>query len=343
MKIADIENLWLAHENARKGKGWYREVRAVDGARDQYLENLRTMLILGKYITSPYVQQERRCGSKIRQIYKLPYYPDRIVHHAILQITLPIFVKNLIADTYACVPGRGIHSCAKKLSRVLRTAPDARYCLKMDIKKFYPSVNHDILKSLVRRLIKCKPTLALIDEIIESAESGLPIGNYLSQHLANLYLSGFDHWLKEEKRIKHYYRYCDDLVILGSDKDELHKLRKEIVSFLLRKLKLSVNNNWQVFPISIRGIDFLGYRFFSGYTLLRKSIALNFKRKMKLIASGKMSAKAVVSSFVSYYGWLCHANTLRLRRKHITDGVKNKIINSCKELKCKNPMYKMTM
>ena len=118
--------------------------------------------------------------------------------------------------------------------------------------KFYPSIDHEILKQVVRRKIKDKRLLWLLDEIIDSAD-GVPIGNYLSQYFANLYLAYFDHWIKEEKRIKYYYRYADDIVILGSDKNELHSLLHEIRAYLSDRLKLKVKRNYQVFPVDKSG------------------------------------------------------------------------------------------
>lgn len=342
-QIVDMDNLYLAHHNAKKGKAWYKEVRQVDVDVSSKLVSLQELLKNGEYKTSKYEIFTRQCGQKARVIYKLPYYPDRIVHHAILQVILPIMVKNLIADTYACVPGRGIHKCANKIKNVLRKHDDIKYCLKMDIRKFYPSIDHEIMKAKTSRLIKCKDTLGLLAEVIDSADTGMPIGNYLSQHLANLYLSGFDHWVKEDKRIKYYFRYSDDIVILGKSKGQLHELRKEIECYLQSELKLSVEGKWQVFPIAARGIDFLGYRFYPGYTLLRKSIAKRFKRRMKSITAGKLTRKGNVSSIASYYGWMCHANTLNLRRKHITSKVINIVERSCEELGCKSPIRKMVV
>lgn len=341
--ITNEQNLALAHQNARKGKTWYKEVRAVDKDPDYHIQKLRDGLVSGKYKTSQYEIFERKCGEKLRTIYKLPYYPDRIVHHAILQVLLPFLIKNLIADTYACVPGRGIHKCARKIAEILRTERDMEYCLKMDIRKFYPSIDHEIMKGLVRRVLKDKQTLAILDEIIDSADTGMPIGNYLSQHLANLYLSGFDHWMKEVMGVKYYFRYSDDVVIIGKDKGALHSLRKAAADYLAKELKLEVKANWQVFPIASRGIDFLGYRFFPGYTLLRKSIAQKFKQKMRKIAKGDIKPQCALSSFVSYYGWMCHANTLNLRRKHMTDGILDIITKASEELKCKSPIRKMVI
>jgi hypothetical protein len=203
--------------------------------------------------------------------------------------------------------GRGIHDGVKRLKGFLKDTEGTRYCLKMDVKKFYPSVNHDILKKIVRKKIKCRDTLWLVDHIIDSAR-GVPIGNYLSQHLANLYLSQFDHWMKEEKRIKYYARYCDDIVILHHDKDFLHALFKNIQKYMQSELILEIKGNWQVFPAHKRGIDFLGYRFFGKYTLIRKTIAKEFKRKIGKLSIRINNSKGAISSIMSYYGWLMHGN-----------------------------------
>src|SRR5690606_15310200 len=140
---------------------------------------------------------------KERLVYRLPYFPDRITHHAIMNVLEPIFVANLTTDTYSCIKGRGIHACANAVKKALKDVPSTKYCLKLDITKFYPSVDHEILKALLRRKFKDQDLLELLDEIIDSAP-GLPIGNYLSQYLANFYLSYFDHWIKEKKRVKYY-------------------------------------------------------------------------------------------------------------------------------------------
>lgn len=143
--------------------------------------------------------------AKERLIHKLPYYPDRIVHHAIMNVVEPIWVGRMTADTYANIKGRGIHKCAEKLKHTLYVDPKGTfYCLQLDIKKYYPSIDHEIMKAEVRLTIKDERLLALIDEIIDSCE-GLPIGNYLSQYLANLYLSRFDHRIKEVHHVRHYF------------------------------------------------------------------------------------------------------------------------------------------
>ena len=228
-KVYDMDNLILAHQNAKKGKGWYKEVQMVDADPEHYLKLLQEMLINKTYKTSDYQTFIKHDSGKDREIFKLPYFPDRICQWAIMQIIEPILLNNFTTDTYSAIPGRGIHLCLNKLNQALQhDVPASQYCLKLDGKKFYPSINHDILKKKYRRLFKDQDLLWLIDEIIDSTEGekGIPIGNYLSQYSGNFYFSEFDHWIKEVKRVKHYFRYMDDIVILGRSKEELHQLKK---------------------------------------------------------------------------------------------------------------------
>jgi len=152
---------------------------------------------------------------------------------------------------------------------------------------------------------------------------GLPIGNYLSQYFANFYLTYFDHWIKEIKQVKYYYRYADDLVILSSNKPYLHSLLADIRTYLCDNLALDVKNNYQVFPVNKRGIDFVGYKFYHTHTLLRKSIKQNFARM--LLRNPKPE------SIASYMGWLVHGNCINLKTKLLTMiefkdlGIKNEV------------------
>jgi RNA-directed DNA polymerase len=307
--IYAMDNLERADKNARKGKAKQYGVIAHDLCKDQNLQDLNRMLRDRTFETSAYttfiIFEPKR-----REIYRLPYYPDRILHHAIMNVLEPIWMQLFTADTYSCIKGRGIHSAANKIKEALRNKPETLYCLKLDVKKFYPNVDHDILKSILRKKIKDLYLLDLLDSIIDSAV-GLPIGNYLSQYLANLYLTYFDHWLKEKMKVKHYFRYCDDLVILAGSKCYLHSLLAEIRNYLQNELKLTVKENYQVFPVDIRGIDFVGYRFFRTHTLLRKSIKKNFAR-----AVAKRKVRACIAA---YLGWAKHANCKNLIKKLAND------------------------
>lgn len=312
-KIISIENLNLADEKARKGKMKSYGVELHDKNRERNIQQLHETLKAGSFKTSEYSVFTIR-EPKERLIYRLPYFPDRILHHAIMNVLEPIWVSVFTFDSYSCIKNRGIHLAAKKLRKVLKENPEeTTYCLKLDIRKFYPTIDHEILKSIVRRKIKDTQLLNLLDEIIDSAD-GVPIGNYLSQYMANLYLTYFDHWLKEEKRMKYYFRYADDIVILSDSKTKLHDLLKDIQKYLQENLSLEVKSNWQIFPVESRGIDFIGYVFFHTHVLLRKSIKKNFFRKISQLKNS-ISEKEFAIQTASWWGWAKHCNSKNLIKK----------------------------
>lgn len=353
-KICSMENLELAFQNAKKGKGWYREVREIEKNPKFYLEELQKILTEHRYHTSQYQIFTKKDQKKEREIYKLPFFPDRICQWAVLQIIEPQLLAYFTDDTYSAIPNKGIHAAFKKLRKVVDTVPDEMvYCLKIDCKKFYPSIDHDILKQAFRRKYKDAELLELMDEIIDSISTcpateeniefyrscgneikivryedrefiegvGIPIGNYFSQYDGNFYLTPFDHWIKEVKRVKHYYRYMDDICIFARSKEELHALLQEIDKYFRTKLKLRIKGNYQIFPSFIRGVDFVGYRVFRDYTLLRKSTCREFERKMTRIRikveSGKEMNYSEWCSIQSYKGWLKWCDSYRLSEKYI--------------------------
>lgn len=311
-QIISVENLTLADKIAQKGKRKQYGVIRHNRNKEQNIINLHESLKNKTYQTSQY-SIFNIYEPKEREIFRLPYYPDRIVHHAIMNVLEPMFIRAFTADTYSCIKGRGIHSAVKKVKSALTCVEDTSYCLKLDIKKFYPSVDHEILKVLLRRKLKDKDLLWLLDGIIDSAP-GLPIGNYLSQYFANFYLTYFDHWIKETLNIKHYFRYADDIVILSRSKEYLHEILRQIKEYLQVNLKLEVKGNYQVFPVEKRGIDFLGYKFFHAHILLRKSIKQNFARAV--------SRGAAWPTLASYLGWSKHANSKHLIKKLTTKNEK---------------------
>lgn len=341
--ICSMDNLKAAHQNAKKGKGWYQEVKMVDSDPEYYLGLLQEMLLKKTYHTSKYETFYKNDGNKNRLIYKLPYFPDRICQWAVLQVIEPILLRTLTADTYSAIPGRGIHKCLHNLQDAMRKdVKGSQYCLKLDAKKYYPSINHTILKMKYRRLFKDDDLLWLLDEIIDSvatanisdmrniwlldedfdSDTGIPIGNYLSQYSGNYYLSSFDHWIKEVKGVKHYFRYMDDIVILHESKEYLHQLRKEIDDYFWTNLKLTIKENWQVFPTFKRGVDYVGYRTFLEFTLLRKSTCKSFKAKMVSINKKRLNGESLTysewCSINSYKGWLQHCDSYRLTEKYLT-------------------------
>lgn len=310
-KICSIENLRLADKNASKGKSWQPGVIHHRLNQESNILLIHESLINKTYKTSPYITF-KVYEPKERIVYRLPYDPDRIVHHAIMNVLEPIFVSTFISQTYSCIKGKGIRGGFEDLKRALKDVENTRYCLKLDIKKFYPSINHEVLKMILRRKIKDQDLLWLLDEIIDSAE-GLPIGNYLSQYLANFYITGFDHWIKEVMGEPYYFRYADDIVILSPSKAHLHKLLAAIREYLSKELKLVVKDNYQVFPVEARGIDFLGFVFRHTHIRLRKRIKQNFARML--------AKRRNKHSIAAYNGWLLPANTKQLRKKLLNENV----------------------
>lgn len=305
-RIIDKENIRLAHLKARRGKAHYKEVRFVNNNMEECIEHIHSILKNKEFTCSDYVVFIKQCGKKQREIYKLPYYPDRIIHHAIMNVLEPVWDRVFVRDTYSSIKGRGIHDGVKRMKKAMADKEGTCYCLKFDIQKFYPSIDNDILKSIIERKIKDPDTLELLNKVIDK-EKGLPIGNLLSQVFGNLYLAYFDHWCKEELKAKYYFRYCDDVVVLSHSKEELHAMFVKIKQYLEENLRLAIKSNYQVFPVDARGIDFLGYVFFHDYTLLRKSI------KQAMIKAVKAGNKLALPS---YFGWIKHADTYNLKKKY---------------------------
>lgn len=314
-KITDLDNIILAHHNARKDKTNRDDVKLVDSDIEGFCKQIQQMLVNHTYKTSQYYTF-KLYEPKERIIFKLPYFPDRIVHHAIMNIMEPLWVNQMIPQTYSCIKKRGIHKVLKQIQHDLKDKENTEYCLKIDIRKFYPSVDHDTLKQIVRIKLADNELLQVLDEIIDSSD-GVPIGNYLSQFFANLYLSYFDHWVKESKGIKYYYRYADDIVILHKDKEFLQTLLRDIKTYLNDKLKLQLKSNYQVFPVESRSIDFVGYKIYHSYTLVRKALKKRYCKKNAKLCKRSTNYKYYRRKMASYIGWFKHANCYSLLKKTV--------------------------
>lgn len=168
-QICSMDNLRKAHQNAKKGKGWYQEVKEVEADVEGYLTKLQEMLVNHTYHTSNYEKFIKRENEKEREIFKLPYFPDRICQWAILQVIEPYLIRNLTKNTYSAIPKRGIHAALHDTKEAMqKDVPNCQFCLKLDVRHYYPSINHDILKAKFRRLFKDADLLWLLDEIIDS-------------------------------------------------------------------------------------------------------------------------------------------------------------------------------
>ena len=359
--ICSMDNLYRAYQNAKSGKGWYKEVKQIEKRPFYYLAGLQYMLRNHLFKTSEYEIFILNEGKKKRDVYKLPFFPDRIAQWAILQVIEPFLVANMTTDTYSAIPGKGIQPIVNDLrgyyktkrvdgkkksvwvpSILLSDEENTRYCYKIDLHHYYQSINHEVLKQKFRKIFKDPELLWLLDEIADSINTateedlielslsgeievdpntGIPIGNYMSQYSGNFYLSSFDHWVKEELHVKHYYRYMDDVVIFASSKEELHEIHRKVTAYTRDYLHLNIKGNYQIFPTKVRGVDFVGYRFFGEYTLLRKSTAINFKRKMracrKKMENNIPPTYSEWCSFNSYKGWLGNCDSYRLSKKYI--------------------------
>lgn len=313
-KICTIENFRKAYKNATKGKSHYKDVKHIRRfGVNKYLKKLLKEVVDKKYKVSEYKKFKRFTGHKWREIYKLPM-KDRIVQHAIMNYIEPIFRETFIIDTYSSIKTRGIHLGLKRVKRALKDGK-YKYCLKLDIHKCYPSLDQNILKDKLACKFKDKDLLWLLNTIVDSCESGVPIGNYTSQYFNNFYFSSFDHWIKEVKGIKAYFRYCDDIVVLSESKEELRKLLDDI-RIEINKLNVKLKENWQIFPIEDRGISFLGYIIRHDYIRVRKHTKENFVRKVAKMNLDNLTGNNI-NVLGSYWGILKHADCRRLWLKYI--------------------------
>ena len=316
-KICDIDNIKFAIMNSSLGKRTQNRVKRVIENMDANAKSIQEILVNKTYVPSPYIEKIIQDGAtkKVRAICKPRYYPDQIIHWALMQQIQPILAKGMYEYTCGSVPGRGTSGGQKILRKWLdNDYKNTKYCLKMDVKKFYPTIDNDILKAKFRTKIKDRDCLWLIDAIIDSAK-GLPIGNYTSQWFSNFFLEDLDHYIKEQLGVKYYIRYVDDLVLLGPNKKKLHKARVAI-SEHLASTNLELKGNWQVFKVNSRDIDFLGFRFFRNKTILRKRNALRIKRRFKRISRKNHLSNKDASAVISYWGWMVRSNSYNFYHKH---------------------------
>lgn len=330
-EITSMETLRYAHSQAKRGKAHYSAVKKVEKDVEGHLLKLQQELLNKTFRTGEYRIEDRIEGGKMRRIYKLPYYPDRIVQHALMAVVGPIFRRSLIRDTFQSLPNRGTSDARRRVQRMMKTDPQA-YALKMDIRKYYPSIPNEGMKQAVRRKIKCNDTLWLIDDIIDSMQ-GLPIGNLSSQYFGNVYLCEFDWWVKQELGVKHYYRYCDDMVLFSDDKAQLRDWRRQIESRLSDR-GLDLKPDWQIIDTKKQGVDFVGYVFRPQQTRLRKTIAARFRNHAKQARRFTFLPQKALDVLVAYKGWMMRANAKRLWRTHVTP----RLIRFCSSVYKTNPI-----
>jgi retron-type reverse transcriptase len=326
-----FENLLKAAEKARRRKRFRPPAARFFFHLERELARLHEELASQTYRPGPYRTFTIYEG-KPRLISAAPFR-DRVVHHALTGALEPIFERSFIFDSYACRKGKGTHAAVDRCQAFARRY---RYVLKADIRKFFPSIDHAILKGLVARKIKDTHVLRLIDQIVDHSNPqdpvlmwfpgddlftpterrrGLPLGNQTSQFFANVYLDPLDHFVTDRLGLS-YVRYVDDFLVFADDKRHLHAVKRLVEDFLAG-LRLQIHGNKSVVFPTAQGIRFLGYRVFPTHRRLVPENVRRFRRRMRRMqrefAAGRIGFDAIRPRIMSWIGHARHADTYRLR------------------------------
>lgn len=324
-RIASFDNLYQAARACLSGKRQSPAALRYMQRLEEHLHSTHRHLLYGTYTPGGY--EDFYVFEPKRRLISAPRFSDRVVHRAIINVLEPDIDKRFIFDSYACRHGKGAHAGADRVQRWMRIVQRNHgevFCLKADISKYFASIDHDVLKAILRRHIACEKTLDLLSKIIDSSQGepgvGIPLGNLTSQLFANMYLNELDRYAKHDLRIKYYARYMDDFVVLHHNKEQLSHIRFAIEGFLNNLLKLKTNAKTQIFPIRAAGgraLDFLGYRIYPTHRLLRKNSIKRIRYKLRsfkrLIAAGALSISDCMPCIQSWCAHAAHANTYRLR------------------------------
>jgi retron-type reverse transcriptase len=335
--VIDFQNLLIAAHKAQRGKRFRDNVLRFNYNLESELIQLQDQLQTKTYQPGTYKTFKVK-EPKPRLISAAPYR-DRVVHHALCNVIMPIFEPTLIRDSYANRVGFGSHRALKCFTQFSRSSC---YVLQCDIHKYFPSIDHEILKQILRRKIKCPDTLWLIDMLIDSSNEqepvtdyfpgddlltpsqrrkGLPIGNLTSQFFANVYLSSFDHFIKEQLRINQYLRYVDDFALFANDRTVLAEARSAIETFLAT-LRLKIHPiKSQLFQTQI-GPTFVGFRVFSNHIRVKSAnlqrARYRLRRLKKRHAAKLITFEQLSQSIQSWAAHLRHADTWHLRQDIFT-------------------------
>ena len=318
-QITTFDNLLLAAKKAVRGKKDRPRVADFYFQLEPELLRLEEELVEGSYVPLPYrtfmvyePKPRKICAADIR---------DRVAHHAICNVLEPIFERFSVYDSYACWKGKGTHRAIRRAQAFSRKN---RYFLKIDVEKFFECVDHRRLKDLPARKFKDRKLLNLLGRIIDHPipdgvpGRGLPIGNLTSQYFANFYLGYLDHLMKDERGVRCYIRYMDDILIFADEKALLHRYLSETRRFLQDRLLLDIKQKATFLAPVSQGIPFLGVRVFPGLIRLQRSAWTRFKRKLRdrerAYAEGEIDEGTFVQSVQSLLGHIRHANTYHLRR-----------------------------
>lgn len=339
-KIYDFDNIYNAYLNARKGKRFRDEVLEFSSNLEENIIDIQNELMWKTYSVGKY-HQFIITDPKRRLIMALSFR-DRVIQWAIYRQIYPLFDRRFIYDSYGCRYGKGTLAAVNRLQYWLKQAyrsEDDYYYLKLDISKFFYSVNHDILMNILKKTIADKDTLNLLRTIISSESnkglpngfisdcyptneagelSGLPIGNLTSQIFANIYLNELDQFCKHELKIHYYIRYMDDIIILHKSKQALHEMKSEIERFINKRLGLCLNDKTAIRPVTM-GIEFVGYRVWGSHKKIRKKSVIKMKQRIKeiqhLYKVGSIEFSDVKATMASYFGLLKHCDSFRFRKR----------------------------
>ncbi len=285
--IISVENLLEAWKEFVKGKRDKRDVQEFSLHLMDNILSLHSDLKNKTYMHGGY-QAFNICDPKPRNIHKA-IVRDRLLHHAIYRILYPFFDKTFIADSYSCRINKGTHKAMDRFRsftyKVGQNHTKTYWILKCDIKKFFASINHQILKEILSSYIPDKNILWLLDRVIDSFETrpgiGLPLGNLTSQLLVNIYMNGFDQYVKRKLGVKYYIRYADDFVILAENKKQLERLLLLIRVFLFEELALALHPDKVFIKTLASGVDFLGWVHFSDHRVLRTATKRRMLKRIK--------------------------------------------------------------
>lgn len=261
----------------------------------------------------------------------VPTVDEQIIHHMIIHTLEPIIMKGMYEHSYGSIPGRGPYKAKERIEKWIRNDPrNMKYCLQMDIRKFFDSIPTNILASKIGKVIKDDRFMRVILEVLDAQEKGIPIGFYTSQWLSNWYLQDLDHYIKEHLYSPHYVRFVDDMVIFGASKTLLRNTKKLVEEYLKEKLGLELKPNWQVFRFDHidkngehhgRALDFLGFRFYRDRTILRKGNMLRITRKTNTIQKKESCSVYDARQFMARIGCFKKTNSHNLYVKRIAPKV----------------------
>lgn len=322
------KNIQLAIINAGRNKyknnRRHRKLRHLRANANEYADTVRKWL--DNFEPSKHTPIEINDGisAKKRQII-VPTVKEVVIHHAVANILKDIIMPHMYEHSYASIPKRGLHQAVKRVKRwIYNDHKNTKYCLKLDIRKFFDSVDQDILLAKLRRIIRDDKYFEYIEKIVRTTDHGIPLGFTTSQWFANFLLTELDHKIKEDWNVKYYIRFMDDMVLFGSNKRELHRVRKLIAEYLETELHLQLKKNWQLFYLDSdnpnkkgRFLDFLGFRFYRHHVGLRRKLALKIQRKAKHIYRKSKANIHDARQMVTYAGLTKYADCRDWFRVHV--------------------------